>query len=324
MHHAIETQTPVRTVMNGHHVYISAVSPAMRSVERVVSDIASTNIPVLVAGESGTGKEVVAAQIHRLSNRREQSFTKVSCAALQSELLRARNGNGTSELLPGWGTVLLDEIADLDAGSQSKLVHLLPESDLGHAAAAAPRGLRIICTTSRNLEEEMRAGRVREELYYRINGVSLRLPPLRQRREDIPLLADFFLTKYSANFGRPQPQISAAVMSQLCDYAWPGNVRELENLMMKIVAVGDERTALSDLRHAAEHPAPAGCAQSRFGVSLKDAARAASRQAEKELILSVLGRTRWNRKRAAQELQISYKALLYKLKQIGVDDQVAG
>jgi two-component system response regulator AtoC len=312
-------------MLNGHHIYIGAVSPAMRAIERVVSDIAPTDIPVLLVGESGTGKEVVAAQLHRLSQRREQPFTKISCAALTPDFFNGKTrgpANGESPgSLPFWGTILFDEVSELDPLSQAKLLHALPDGEMPAGTASGPRGARVICTTARNLEEEMRAGRFREELYYRINGVTLRLPPLRQRREDIPLLVEFFLTKYSAAFGRPQPQLSAHAVAQLCEYHWPGNVRELENAIKKVVALGDERAALADLRPVAEPVAPASHPQV---MSLKEAARAASRQAERELILKVLSRTRWNRRRAAQELQISYKALLYKLKQIGIDDQVAG
>jgi DNA-binding NtrC family response regulator len=221
--------------------------------------------------------------------------------------------------------VLLDEISELDAQCQPRLLNALPDADdfPGNGGGIKFAG-RLICTTSRNLEDELRSGRFREELYYRINGVCLRLPPLRHRREDIALLADYFLSKYAAAFNRPRPALSARAQTELADYAWPGNVRELENVIRKLVALGDERAALEDLRPVTEfgaaESAAAGDAERH---SLKAAARAASRQAERELILKVLGRTRWNRKRAAQELQISYKALLYKLKQIGLDDQAA-
>jgi DNA-binding NtrC family response regulator len=317
-------------MINGNHVYIPAASLAMRTVERVVSDIASTSIPVLILGESGTGKEVIASQIHRLSPRREQPFTKITCASLTADFFNNRpraslGGNGQAfEAATFWGTVLFDEIAELDMNCQARLLHALPEGEHAGASAASARGARIICTSSRNLEEELRSGRLREELYYRINGVCLRLPPLRQRRDDIPLLADFFLTKYAAIFGRTQPQLSPHVMAELCEHNWPGNVRELENVIKKVVALGDERAALSDLRAAqSELTRLTANSLSSNSLSLKDAARAASRQAEKEMILKVLSRTRWNRKRAAQELRISYKALLYKLKQIGLDDQLA-
>ena len=312
-----EANVVVATTL-GNHAYVPALSPAMRAVERVIADIAPTDIPVLLEGESGTGKEVVAAQIHRLSLRRHEPFTKVSCAALTPEFFsnRARDGVNGSE--PS-GIFLLDEISELDPACQPKLLHVLPDGEaMPLEGAPATLGARVFCTTSRNLEEEMRAGRFREELYFRINGVCLRLPPLRHRKEDVPVLVSYFLSKYAAQFGRPQPKLSGYIMSQFNDYDWPGNIRELEYAVKKIVALGDERAAVADLRARVAAQGHNGGAEI---PSLKDAARAASRQAERELILKVLGRTRWNRKRAAQELQISYKALLYKLKQIGLDDQ---
>ena len=164
----------------------------------------------------------------------------------------------------------------------------------------------------------MRAGRFRSELYYRINGVCLRLPPLRDRKEDIPLLVESFLTKYAAEFGRPRPSLSPRALRMLLDYSWPGNIRELENAVKKIVALGAENLALPDL--VAEPAEIRTEVNETRSYSLKAAARAASREAEREMILEALARTRWNRKRAAQELQISYKSLLYKLKQIGLPD----
>jgi two-component system response regulator AtoC len=317
---------------NGNHQYVPAASAAMRAVERVVADIAPTDIPILLVGEIGTGKEIVAAHIHRLSQRSQQPFVKMSCAALTPEFFqagRSHGANGGSAGLELPGTVLLDEISELDAACQPRLLHALPDSEglSGNGGGITIVG-RIISTTSRNLEEQMRAGRFREELYYRINGVCLRLPPLRQRREDVLVLAEHFLEKYAATFGRPKPVLSARARAEMNDYAWPGNVRELENFIRKLVATGDEPAALDELRQDSDARNGGGyrdaAADSRgASLSLKDAARAASRQAERELILKVLGRTRWNRKRAAQELQISYKALLYKLKQIGLDDQAA-
>ena len=215
------------------------------------------------------------------------------------------------------GSLFLEEISELDGLSQRNLLYALPDSDA--AAEQHDRSPRLISSTSRNLEEEMRAGRFRNELYYRIDGASLRIPPLRQRREDIPLLVNFFVAKHCALLGRPQPGLNARVMNLLQEYSWPGNIRELENAVKKIVVLGDPQIAMADLVTAAEYdprPAPAILR----GSPLKAAARAASHQAERQLILEALARTRWNRKRAAQELQISYKSLLYKLKQIGADE----
>jgi transcriptional regulator with PAS, ATPase and Fis domain len=176
----------------------------------------------------------------------------------------------------------------------------------------------VISTTNRNLDDEMRAGRFRSELYYRINGVCLRLPPLRDRKEDIPLLVEAFLTKYAAEFGRSRPSLSPRALRMLLEYSWPGNIRELENAVKKIVALGAENLALPDMVALPVEMRPE-ITETR-SYSLKAAARAASREAEREMILEALARTRWNRKRAAQELQISYKSLLYKLKQICLPD----
>jgi two-component system response regulator AtoC len=300
-------------------VYVEAVSRAMHSIEQVIADIAPTDIPVLLLGESGTGKDVVALHIHRRSNRRQRPFRKLICATLSPEWLMGRSDAQAQPATgPGGGTLYLDEVSDLSPAGQANLLQALSEGELARADA---NGTRLICATSRNLEEQMRAGGFREELYYRINGVCLRLPPLRHRREDIPALAEYFLGKYAVQFDRPQPSLSAQAAGHFHDHPWPGNIRELENAMKKIVVLGDERLAMAEFGALTSAARPAN--QISSGVSLKQAARAASRQAERELILKVLARTRWNRKRAATELQISYKALLYKLKQIGLEE-VAG
>lgn len=313
----------VKVPVSADRQFVWGESPAMQALERVLADIAPTDIPILLQGESGTGKEVLALEIHRRSPRSHQPFIKVNCAALTQATFGERalvsaNGsaNGSGEF---GGTLFLDEIGELDPALQPKLLHVLPDDSNG--TTPAHRKARLICATSRNLEELLRAGRFREELYYRINGVCLRLPPLRHCKKDIPLFVDFFLQKYAGLFGRPLPVLSSRAMRSLTDHSWPGNIRELENAVKKIVVLGDETAVLADLV-----PHPEGSRRengSAKGISLKEAARAASRQAERELILKVLARTRWNRKRAAQELQISYKALLYKLKQIGLEDSTA-
>jgi len=208
----------------------------------------------------------------------------------------------------------LQELADLSADCQARLMEALPQS-AGNGAAGSERA-RLICGSSRDLEVEVKRGRLREDLYYRISGVCLRLPPLRQRKEDIPFLMGYFLRKYARDFRRTVPDLSAETLRLFLDYAWPGNLRELEDAARVLVALGDEQVALGGLRAVLRKP-EAG--SSAAGISLKAASRAASREAEKELILNTLTRTRWNRRRAAEELQISYKALLYKLKQIGFE-----
>jgi two-component system, NtrC family, response regulator AtoC len=310
--------------------FVHGTSPVMRALERTIADIASTDIPVLLVGESGTGKEVVALEIHRLSRRWNEPFMKCGCAGLTGDSLAARlqrADNAPEENAGTNGSLFLDGINHLDTTAQARLLQLLPDSS--GAPAHGCYSVRIISSATRNLEEELKTGRLREELYYRINGVHLRLPPLRDRKEDVPALLEFFLKKYASLFERPEPKISEPTMDLLLRHPWPGNIRELENVARKIVALGDEQLATHDLaaENAPKAPeaVPAAAEPHENGHSptpsrsLKEAAREASRQAERAMILNQLGRTHWNRKKAARELQISYKALLYKLKQLGLD-----
>lgn len=315
----MKTGASVSVMVREEMGHVSGLCPAMQSLESVIAEIARTNIPVLFSGESGTGKAIYAQQLHRLSGREEHAFARVTCAALNastfaSELDAHTNGRASN------GTILFDEVTELDPACQRNLLYALPDGEANPRPGTLQA--RIVSTTSRNLDEEMRAGRFRADLYYRINGVCLRLPTLRERREDIPLLVEFFLTKHAAQFERPRPQLTPRTVRILMDHAWPGNIRELENVVKKIVALGDEQRAVAELEAepvVEQVEAPVAPASS----SLKAAARAASRVAEREMILKTLEHTRWNRKRAAQELQISYKSLLYKLKQIGFEDSAA-
>jgi two-component system, NtrC family, response regulator AtoC len=300
---------------NGDHYLVAAVSTAMRAVERTVNDIAGADIPVLILGESGTGKGAVSYRIHQLSRRQHEPFVKLSCASLTPDYFKMGPGalGNDGKAWPTNGTLFLDEVGELDAACQPKLLCALPDGEAPPGGDST--GVRVIACSARDLEKEMREGRFREDLYYRISGVCLRLPALRQRKEDIPTLVDYFLLKYSALYGRRKPEISAATMRTFLDHSWPGNIRELEHSVQKIITMGDEGAALADLRVGRTTAGP----DAGEGLSLKQAARAASREAEREMILKVLSRTRWNRKRAALELRISYKALLYKMKQIGID-----
>jgi DNA-binding NtrC family response regulator len=303
--------------------FASWACPTVLALENVVCEIAPTSIPILLVGESGTGKQLFAHRIHLLSSHSNEAFSRVACASVNPEGLLSELGlnagvNGSNEKTSEMaaGTVFLDEISELDAACQRSLLYALPDG--GSKPHPGLLMSRIISTTSRNLEYEMRAGRFRSELYYRINGVCLRLPPLRERKEDIPLLAEFFLTKHAAQFGRRRPSLSQRTLRIFLDHQWPGNIRELENVVKNIVALGDEQIAVSEL--VSTTSGSRAVATEAPNHSLKAAARAASREAERELILKALARTRWNRKRAAQDLQISYKSLLYKLKQIGLED----
>jgi two-component system response regulator AtoC len=294
-------------VASASHLFVEGISPSVKAVEQIIQELADSHVPVLILAESGAGKRATAERIHQLSVRRGEPFQILSSTQLTRESLAtvAEHKNGFASS----GTLYLEEIAGLTPECQDSLFELLPHAKNGDSGITS----RLICGTSHDMEAEVRSGRFREDLYYRLSGVTLRLPPLRQRKEDIPQLISFFLAKYAADFGRPVPVLSNQTQQLFNEYAWPGNLRELEDAAKAIVVLGDEALAMGGLRSLL-------LKSDRLNgdrVSLKEAAKAASREAEKELILKVLTRTRWNRRRAAQELQISYKALLYKLKQIG-------
>jgi DNA-binding NtrC family response regulator len=288
-------------------MFFEAVSPSMQAVEAVIRELAQSEVPVLLLGEAGSGKRTTAERIHQMSRRSRQAFRVLDCASIAAEQFETDPGG-----LFHHGTVLLAEITGLNPACQAKLLETLPKcGENGHAPVM---GGRLIFGSSRDLAVELKSGHLREDLYYRISGVCLRLPPLRQRKEDITYLVSYFLEKYAQDFRRPVPILSTSTQHLFQDYSWPGNVRELEDAVKAIVALGDESVAMGGLRSLLMKADRGGNGER---LSLKQAARAASREAEKELILKVLTRTRWNRRRAAEELQISYKALLYKLKQIG-------
>ena len=304
-------KTEPRALAAPESEFFEGVSPSMKAVEVVIRELVQSEVPVLLLAESGAGKSTIARRIHETSKQGANEFRTVRCAALTSEQL-SRAG---SPLLQS-GTVFMEEIGDLSQDCQASLFEALHhEYDSGKVSVR----VRLICSSARDLESDVRSGRFREDLYYRISGVCLRLPPLRQRKEDIPYLVTFFLQKFAREFHRPVPMLSQETHQLFQDYGWPGNIRELEDAVKAIVALGDESVAMGGLRAVLVKSERTNGHGDK--LSLKQAARAASREAEKELILKVLTRTRWNRRRAAQELQISYKALLYKLKQIGYGEE---
>lgn len=281
-----------------------ATSPSMRGVVGVLSELAHSPVPVLLIGEDGTGKRHIARSIHLNSGGAPENFLVRNCRELSAhELL--------PEALPQHATFYFFEIGDLNQDCQKRLLDLLSKQSTNGMSRIE---IRVICASSRDLENEVRSGAFREDLYYRLSGVCLRIPPLRQRKEDIPQLMNFFLQRYSEAYRRPVPPLSPSTLRLFVDHSWPGNLPELEAVARAMVAVGDESVAMGGLRSLLTRPENGSNGQK---LSLKEASRAASREAERELILKVLTKTRWNRRRAAQELQISYKALLYKLKQIG-------
>jgi two-component system response regulator AtoC len=286
---------------SGARMWLESISAGMRTVEAVIRELSQNDVPVLVVAERGSGKAAAAARIHLLSGRASEPFHVYQAREVREQTLVSLDGEG--------GTVYLQEVGDLTSPAQKELVRQIALN-----GAEQRHFPRFICGTSRELEPEVRAGKFREDLYYGISGVCLRLPPLRQRKEDIPVLRDWFLSAAARDFCRSVPELSSETQNFFLEYSWPGNIRELKDAARAIVALGDEALAMGGLRSLLRRVDPTGSGEK---ISLKDAARAASRQAEREIILQVLTRTRWNRRRAAQELQISYKALLYKLKQIG-------
>jgi two-component system response regulator AtoC len=296
--------------------FIAGQQASVLALNSMVAELARTDIPVLILGESGTGKDVYARLIHYLSPQRNVHLQKINCAATNaSELTWRPNGSlpavPNQDQIPG---IYLDNIQELDLAGQRALLSQL--SDGGSMGCRHASGARLISSTTRNLEPDVASGKFRHEVYFRLNGACLRLPPLRERAEDIPELVECFLAKYSEITKRVPPSLNSKTLQILMEYHWPGNIRELESFIRKILVFGDVQAELDELQKY--RPSSTPPLHSIKNASLKVAARAASKEAERELILRALERTHWNRKRAAQDLKISYKALLYKIKQIGL------
>jgi two-component system response regulator AtoC len=316
-------------------------SGKMQPIRDLVSKVAATNTTVLLRGESGVGKEVVARAIHKASPRSGKQFLKVNCAALPSELLESElfgheKGafTGAYRQKPGkfeaadQGTLLLDEIGEMPLRLQAKLLHVLQDGEFSRVGGEKiiDTDVRLIAATNRDLEASIRTHQFREDLYYRLNVIEIRIPPLRERREEIPVLLDHFLHKFNAQYGRAV-DVPPETVRAFVEYHWPGNIRELENAVKRIVVLGSARpvhveivAALGNGARSAVRPGVA--VDSRPGVdapiSLKEIARQAAREAERVAIKEVLDRVHWNRAKAARLLQISYKALLYKIVQCGL------
>jgi two-component system response regulator AtoC len=348
-------------------------SEKMREVHDLIKRVADTDVTVLVRGESGTGKELVARAIHAASPRRSRSFVKVNCAALPSELLESElfgfeRGafTGAIQQKPGKfefahnGTMFLDEISEMHPRLQSKLLQVLQDGEFSRLGGRGDVRVdaRIVTATNRDLEAAVANSQFREDLYFRLNVVCITLPPLRQRRDEIPEFTHLFIRRYSEHYNKPVLQLGQDTQRLFHEYDWPGNVRELENLIKRAVVLGSDESLRRDLAdaiagrtlrtspipllqpsradgqpaaaaapvpaappvaapnpHAAAPPPPAAAVTG----SLKDIARHAAREAERELISRTLQQTRWNRREAAEILGISYKALLYKIKEADLD-----
>lgn len=307
-------------------------SDAMLAVRERLDKVAGANVPVLIQGESGTGKDIIARMIHAQSPWRIGPFVKVNCPAipgtlLESELFGYEKGafTGAYGTKPGRvemahrGTLFLDEISELDLGLQSKLLQLLQDGQFCRIGAQEDKKVevRVVCATNRKLEEEIENGSFRQDLFYRINVVNLHLPPLRERRADIEDLANFFLEYYNRKYNCRAHSLSPELISVLHKYHWPGNIRELENLIKRYVILGNEDVISSDLVTREQE-----CFNPEIPIdgqiSLKKITRQAVRELERKVILKVLQAHHWNRKRAARALSISYRALLYKIRDAGL------
>src|ERR1700760_2787726 len=314
-----------------------AASPQMVRIRQQILQIAPVDVPVFVCGESGVGKEVVARMIHLRSKRRNQPFIKVNCAALPGELLESelfgfeqgaftgavRSKPGKFELA-NKGTIFLDEIAEMSTHLQAKLLHVLQDHQYSRLGGRhmVETDVRVLAATNVDVQEAMKTGRFREDLYYRLNVLSILVPPLRERATEIPLLFRHFLDKYSEKFGKPPMAPSKHLLDAAANYPWPGNLRELENFVKRYVILEDDEGSLREL---IEMSATRQRTSPRQEVSvpreqgLKALVRGLKDEAEMEAIADALEKTRWCRKDAAKMLGISYKALLYKMRQFNLD-----
>jgi two-component system, NtrC family, response regulator AtoC len=335
-----------RPVDQGGAVKFVSSSPRVVRIKEIARQVADTDVPVLLLGESGVGKEVLARFIHEQSRRRRQPFVKINCAALpqdllESELFGYERGafSGAFREKPGMfeladkGSILLDEIGEMTPHLQAKLLHVLQDGEYTRLGGRHRVNVdaRVLAATNIRLEEAVAAGRFRPDLYYRLNVIRLEIPPLRERREDIPLLLSHFLKPCAARYNSAVRELPPLLREAFLRYDWPGNVRELENAVRRYVILPDLEMALAEITKTAAPAAEAGLARPRKetsfrpeaasrDLSLRGVGAEAAAEAEQRLLRRVLAETRWNRKEAASQLQISYKALLNKLKKWEVDE----
>jgi two-component system response regulator AtoC len=324
-------------------------SAAMREVRDIIAQAAGIDVTVLISGETGVGKDLVARAIHQQSARRGAPFVKMNCAAvprdlLESELFGHERGafTGAHEQKIGKfeaanrGTIFLDEIGDLHQTLQGKLLHVLQDGQFSRVGgrSAVKVDVRVLAATNQNLEQTVAAGRFREDLYYRLNVIQIVVPPLRDRREEIPFLAQYFIDRYSRLFGRTPFTLAPDPLRRLVEYRFPGNVRELENIVKRMIVLNDPAlsrvaipnggaagtaAAASGPAHGDHAPAPPAGLPGAGRASLREIGRRAAQLAERDAILQALEEAHWNRIRAAKQLRISYRALLYKIKDGALD-----
>jgi DNA-binding NtrC family response regulator len=333
----------VQTLRRQLDAYIDAgnilsSNPKILQIQEIAGHVADTDLPVLIAGESGVGKEMFARYIHAHSIRRDKAFVKLNCAALPNDLLeselfgcerRASTGalqerHGKFDLADR-GTLLLAEIGETSPRLQAKLLHVLQDSE--YTRLGGKTGVRVdarvIASTNINLEERVADGKFREDLYFRLNVVRVDVPPLRERPEDIPILCNYFLSRYRDRYKSEVEEVSPALLDSFVRYDWPGNVRQLENAIKRYLILPEMSLTLAELKEQRQSNVVAMTLRARdSSLSLKDVGARAALQAEKDLVLRILEETSWNRKQAARRMNICYKALLNKLKRWQMDNRL--
>ena len=335
------TESPREIPLNETHSFVRA-SKRMRDLEGQAALVARADIPILILGESGTGKEILALYTHKMSARSSKIFLKVNCAAVPAELLESelfgyeqgaftgavKTKPGKFEVCTG-GTIFLDEIGEMPALLQAKLLQVLQDGTFSRLGSrnSMKVDVRVIAATNINMKQAMAEKTFREDLYYRLNGFTLSIPPLRERRDEIGVLSEYFMRKGAKRYGRDPLPISKNLLEALMEHNWPGNLRELENVINRYLVLGDETTILDELTPSDQSERVTGTIASEngsngnSGAGLKALVRNLKGEAESTAIAQVLEGVGWNRKAAANDLQISYKALLYKIKQYDLSPQ---
>jgi two-component system response regulator AtoC len=352
-------------------------SPEMATIAQVIDQVSDSDVTVLIRGESGVGKELVARAIHQRSPRNRRPFVKVNCAALPTELLESELFGHEKGAFTGaaatrvgkfeqadTGTIFLDEMGELKAALQAKLLHVLQDAEFTRLGSNKPVNVdvRVVAATNRDLESMLMRGEFREDLYYRVKVIEVTVPPLRERRSEIAHLTTYFMDRYARRYNRQPRQISEELQQLFQTYEWPGNIRELENMIKRIVILQDEQLVIREMTRSprlsaayagagagaasamagaapptpaavadeseqaesadadeADDDAPLDVAAAPAGSRLADVAKAAAMKAERAVIEETLGQVQWNRRRAAEQLGVSYKTLLNKIKECGIN-----
>ena len=341
---------PVPDAACGDEEWRFTHSRAMRAVKAIVDNVAATDVTVLVWGESGVGKEIIPRLLHWKSPRRDHPFVKVNCAALPLELLEselfgyergaftgAHRQKAGKFALANKGTIFLDEIGELPWPLQAKLLHILQDREFSRLGSEETIrvDVRVVAATNQDLASLVQQRRFREDLYFRLNVIRVHVQALRHRREEIPILVDYFLRRFAQQYGRRSTTVSVETMRRFMEYPWPGNIRELENMMKRIVVLGSEDWVGEELVVGAapdEIPPPEAAAprpslddlrdfdalRDFDGLGLKEIGQRAVAVAERIALQRVLGDVRWNRMEAARRLKVNYKTVLSKIEKYGI------